>query len=125
MGGRGAAQGLSVGRSDALREQGGGGGGGGGGSGSAAPRLLLLHLLLDVVLYDVAVLHREELHGSRRRGQDHGDAASSPHCLQTAVEPADRMGRETGSSVPDVFAPSLPQRSLFEEDVRSVRENIL
>lgn len=56
VGGRGAAQGLSVGRSDALREQGGGGGGGGGGS--AAPRLLLLHLLLDVVLYDVAVLHR-------------------------------------------------------------------
>lgn len=40
----------------------------------------------------------EELHGSRGRGQDHGDGASSPHCLQTAVEPADRMGRETGSS---------------------------
>lgn len=38
---------LSVGRSDALR---------GGGVGSRAPRRLLLHLLLDVVLYDVAVV---------------------------------------------------------------------
>lgn len=60
--GRGAAEGPSVGRRDALREQRGGGGGGGGGRRRCsccclAPRLLLLHLLLDVVLYDVAVIH--------------------------------------------------------------------
>lgn len=60
--GRGAAEGPSVGRRDALREQRGGGGGGGRrrrrrSCCCLAPRLLLLHLLLDVVLYDVAVIH--------------------------------------------------------------------
>ncbi len=48
MGGLGAAVALSVGRSDALQER--------GGRGCVAPRAFLLHLLLDVVLYDVAVV---------------------------------------------------------------------
>ena len=45
VGGLGAAVALSVGRSDALQERGGRG---------VTPCGLLLHLLLDVVLYDVA-----------------------------------------------------------------------
>lgn len=53
---RGAAQGPSYGRRDALREQ-RGGRGGGGRCRCSAPRLLLLHLLFDMVLYDVAVFH--------------------------------------------------------------------
>lgn len=48
VGGLGTAVALSVGRSDALQERGGGG--------CFALRGLLLHLLLDVVLYDVAVV---------------------------------------------------------------------
>lgn len=124
VGGRGAAQGLSVGRSDALREQRGGGGGGGGGSRSAAPRLLLLHLLLDVVLYDVAVLHPGG--ATREQGTRTGPWRRSfqPALFANSRGTSWQMGRETGSSVPDVvFAPSLPQRSLFDEDVRSAREN--
>lgn len=48
LGGLRAAVVLSVGRGGALRERGGGGG--------LAHRGRLLHLLLDVVLYDVAVV---------------------------------------------------------------------
>lgn len=52
VGGLGAAVRVSVGRSDAVQERGGG---------RVTPRLFLLHVLLDVVFYDVAVvvsLHR-------------------------------------------------------------------
>ncbi len=64
VGGLGAAVALSVGRSDALQERGGGG--------SVAPRAFLLHLLLDVVLYDVAVVvspHRGGAKGAHRTQQ--------------------------------------------------------
>lgn len=52
MGGLGAAVSVSVGRSYAVQERGGG---------RVTPCVFLLHVLLDVVLYDVAVvvsLHR-------------------------------------------------------------------
>ena len=58
VGGLGAAVALTVGRSDALQERGGGG--------CVAPRGPLLHLLLDVVLDDVAVV--VGLHGGGARG---------------------------------------------------------
>lgn len=52
VGGLGAPPGLSLRRTDAVQE---------GGRGRVTPRFLLLHVLLDVVFYDVAVvvaLHR-------------------------------------------------------------------
>lgn len=61
MGGLRAAVALSVGRSGALQERGGGG--------CVAPRVFLLHLLLGVVLYDVAVFvfpHRGGAKGPQR-----------------------------------------------------------
>lgn len=77
---RGAAQGPSYGRRDALREQRCGGGGAGGGCRCrcSAPRLLLLHLLLDMVLYDVAVFHAAgggAAEGEAARGAVGGPAA--------------------------------------------------
>ncbi|KAA8592468.1 hypothetical protein FQN60_017923, partial [Etheostoma spectabile] len=60
VGGLGAAVALSVGRSDALQERGGS---------CVAPRAFLLHLLLDVVLYDFAAVvfpHRGGAKGPQR-----------------------------------------------------------
>lgn len=60
VGGLGAAVALSVGRTDALQERGGR---------CVAPRPFLLHLLLDVVLNDVAVVvfpHRGGARGPER-----------------------------------------------------------
>lgn len=73
VGGLGAAVALSVGRTDALRE--------GGGGRSVAPRPSLLHLLLDVVLYDVAVVvfpHRGA-NGGGYRG-----AGAAPETMEPA-----------------------------------------
>lgn len=69
VGGLGAAVALSLGRTDALQE---------GGGSCVAPRTFLLHLLLDVMLYDVAVVVFPHPGGAA------GECCSSTHSGQTA-----------------------------------------
>lgn len=101
LGGLGAAVAISVGRSDALRERRGGG--------CVTPRLVLLHLLLQVVLYDVAVvvsLHRRGARGPQVSQTGTMDGARQAGCLQTVerqlVVEEEEEEAETGSSFPVV-----------------------
>lgn len=112
MRGLGAAVARAVGRTDALQERGGR---------SVAPRLLLLHLLLDVVLDDVAVVvvfpHDGGVRGAE---QTHGLPRNprAPGCLQTTGESADRR---RGSRKQLSFS-CLQRRSFIVRSAHSVAE---
>lgn len=76
VGGLGAAVSVSVGRTDAVQERGGG---------SVTPRFFLLHVLLDVVFYNVAVvvsLHRGGATGPQVTQRE--PCTRPTDCLQTA-----------------------------------------
>lgn len=108
VGGLGAALALSVGRSDALHERGGGG--------CLAPRGFLLHLLLDVVLYDVAVVVSPHCGGAKGPQR----TPSAPWIQPTGPDSCWRGAgkREVASRL---F--SCCQRSSTDEDSHYVLEN--
>lgn len=73
VGGLGAAVARAVGRTDALQERGGR---------SVAPRLFLLHLLLDVVLDDVAVVVVFPHRGGARGAESRAETTDAPPCSE-------------------------------------------
>lgn len=77
VGGLGAAVGVSAGRSDAVQERGGG---------RVTPRFFLLHLLLDVVFYNLALVVSLHPGGATAPRVTQRDPRTLPaDCLQTVA----------------------------------------